>query len=377
MPAPRFLEQLGEQSIPIDRILLDPNNPRLATTTFETVREGRIARERIQRATLQKLNEGPYEMDRLRASIRRSGLLPMDRIVVRPVAEDGEDEEGEQLFVVVEGNRRIAAIKTLLEQHEEGELELEEQVVETLEEPTVLVLSEETAELARLDQWVIQGVRHITGIREWGGYQAARTIQTMIQELDYDEREVADALGLSLQRVRRSIRVLSGLDQMQEDEEYAEYAGPDLYAYFDEVIRRRKVRDWVGWDDSEYEFTNEDRARMLYAWITPDEELDGDRRVPTSGDVRNLDPVLDSDAALAVLNTPGATLQDAVRVAGPIAPETEWRRPVERAIEALRSMPMSVLEDMQEEDRELLEGIRDIAKRRLDYAESFTPPAEQ
>src|SRR5687767_5247454 len=130
MPAPRFLEQLEEQSISIDRILLDPNNPRLATTSFETVREGRIARERIQRATRQKLNEGPYEMDRLRASIRRSGLLPVDRIVVRPLAEDGEDQDGEQLFVVVEGNRRIAAIKTLLEQHEEGELELEEQVAE-------------------------------------------------------------------------------------------------------------------------------------------------------------------------------------------------------------------------------------------------------
>lgn len=370
MPAPGFLEQLEDLEIPLDRILLDPNNPRLLTTTFETVREERISAPRIQRATLERLNEGPYEMDRLRASFRRSGLLPVDRIVVRPLATEDEVDDEERLYVVVEGNRRIGAMKTLVRQHEEGELELEDSVLETIETPAVLVLGEESASRARLDQWVIQGVRHISGIREWGGYQAARTIETMIDELDYDEREVADALGLSLQRVRRSLRVLSALRQMQEDDEYGEYAVPDLYAYFDEVIRRVKVRDWIGWDDDEYEFTDEERARMLYGWIAPDDDLDGQRRIPTSGDVRQLDPVLDDDAALAVMNTAGGTLVEALRLAGP-PPETQWRRPVERAVEALRSIPVSVLEDLQDEDRELIERIRDIAEARLRIAEEF------
>lgn len=366
MPVPEFPQRLHEQSLPIDQIFLDPNNPRLATVSSEETPENRIAEETVQLATLRRLNDGRFDQEGLRSSIKRSGLLPIDRIVVRPI--EGEQDEK---YVVVEGNRRIGAIKSLLRLYADGDLTLEEPVLATIDEPHVLVLEGEGAEEARLDQWLIQGVRHISGIRPWGGYQAARTIQTMIDRLGYNEREVAEALNLSVQRVKRSMRVLAALGQMSEDDEYGEFAVPDLYSYFDEMIRRVTVRNWVRWDNDSYRFTDEDRAREFFSWIAPDEELSDEPRIPTSEGVRQLDDVLASEAALAVLNTPGNSLGDALVVAAPAPLEPEWRRPVERAIDALNAIPMGVLESLEGDDRDLIERIRDLAARRLEQADAL------
>lgn len=367
MPVPQFPERLKEKAIPIEDILLDANNPRLAEITSEVTPEKRIAEKGVQDATLRRLNEGPFDMGGLRGSIRRSGLLLLDRIVVRP-------HKGTEKFVVVEGNRRIGAIKTLLDLHASGDVTLDDEILPGLHKPKVLVLQESDPEKARLDQWVIQGIRHFTGIRDWGGYQAALTIKNMVEEMGYSDREVADALNLTLHRVRRSLRVISALEQMKDDEEYGELATPDLYAYFDEVIRRLSVRNWVGWDDENYIFTNEDRARQLYSWISPDDELDDEPRISQSADVRQLDPVLANDAALAILDTPGQTLTAALRVAGP-QPESEWRNPVRGAVSALRAIPTSALEELDEEDRTLIESLRDLAVNRLKLSERLRAEA--
>jgi hypothetical protein len=245
---------MGEQTVPLENIMLDPNNPRLiglgtvGTEAYQSVPETRIAEETVQETTLTKLNGNrTFDQDSLRASIENSGLLPVDRIVVRPIAAQ---INGQPAYVVVEGNRRIAACRTLLQQHDSGEKTLSPEVLASINNPKVLVLSEDTPAEARLDQWVIQGIRHISGIRPWGAYQAAKTIEAMLTKLDYSEQEVSRSLSISVQRVRRSMRVLSTLQQMAESDDYAEYSGPDLYAYFDEALKRPAVRKWLGWSDA-------------------------------------------------------------------------------------------------------------------------------
>lgn len=370
MPVPEFPSRLSEQAVAIEDILLDPNNPRLAEMSSEKTPEERISEPGVQAATLGKLNEGNFDLAGLRSSIRRSGFLLLDRVVVRPA----QNAPGK--MVVVEGNRRIGAIKTLLQQHDAGDLSLAEEILPGLREPNVLVLAESDPHRARLDQWVIQGVRHFSGIRDWGGYQGAQTIRSMVEEMGYQDREVAEALNLPLQRVRRSLRVIAVLHQMGEDEEYGEYATPDLYAYFDEVARRVNVRTWLGWDADKMEFTEEDRTRQLYSWIIPDEELDGERRIPQSADIRQLDPILANSAALAILDTPGQTINAALRIAGPL-PESEWRNPVRGALSALRAIPTSALEELEDEERQLIEDLRDMAANRLKLAERLRLERQQ
>jgi hypothetical protein len=87
--------------------------------------------------------------------------------------------------------------------------------------------------------------------------------------------------------------------------------------------------------------------------------------------IRRLDQVLDDQAALEVLNTPGRTIDDALRIAQPqVGPD--WREPLERAVKALDVVPISDLEHLSDEDKSLIEELMEIAQRRLDQAASFS-----
>lgn len=366
-----FQDLLEEATIPLERILLDPNNPRLiGLDDYAGVAESRAAEPEVQTRTLSRLNENrSFDQESLRASIEQSGLLPIDRVVVRPSGL--RDEAGEGLFIVVEGNRRIAACKTLLAQHHVAEKNLSQAVLESIKNPTVLVLEEEEANRARLQQWVIQGVRHISGLKQWGAYQSAKTIEAMIDQLGYTEQEVAGALSISVQRVRRSMRVLSALSQMAESDDFAEFAGPSMYSYFDEVLKRPKVRQWLGWNEDLKQFDEDDNLQQFYSWITPDEELDGGRRIPVSENVRQLDSILGDAAALESMNTPGQTVDDASKIAAPTA-GPNWIEPLERALSALNAMPIGDLEDLDPDAKDVIEKVVALAQKRLEQASAFS-----
>lgn len=371
MPSESYAQRLRDQQIPLSRILLDPNNPRLlGIEAFQGgVSEGRYAEEQVQQKTLDRLNgQRAFDQESLRNSIEQSGLLPIDRIVVRP-ARTGTSDDGEH-YVVVEGNRRIAACKTLLQAHESGDKDLPDHVLSTIREPSVLVLAEGVTDDPVLDQWVLQGVRHISGIRPWGPYQAAKAIEALKTRLGYTEHEVSNALSISVQRVRRSLRVLSALQQMAENEDYAEYATPDMYTYFDEVVKRPAVRQWLGWSNESGSFEDEERAQHFYSWITPDDDLEGRPKIGSSEGVRRLDAVLQDPAALEVLNTPGKSIDDALTVAAPTT-TPDWTEPLARAIRALDAVPISDLEDLSESNRSLIEQLVGLANRRLGQADSF------
>lgn len=366
-----FVDRLSEMQIPLAQILLDPNNPRLiGLDGYTGVPETRINEPQVQERTLERLNSvRSIDQEALRASILQSGLLPVDRIVVRPIITDGTSN---QIYVVVEGNRRIAACKTLVALHEAAEKTLTPRVLASISDPSVLVLAEDKTEEARLDQWVIQGVRHISGIKPWGAYQAAKTIEAMLDKLGYSESEVANTLSISIQRVRRSARVLAAIRQMAESDDYAEFATPETYAYFDELLKRPAIRNWLGWSNDSNSFENDERLEQVYTWMTPDDELDGRSRLPVAESVRKLDGVLEDPAALEVMNTPGRTVDDAAAAAAPnLAPD--WTEPILRATKALDAVPIGDLENLSEENEGLIKALVELGQKRLDQASKFRP----
>ena len=103
----------------------------------------------------------------LKNSILRNGFLPLDRIVVREL--DGIRGK----YVVIEGNRRLAALKWLRSDIDEGLVAEEgidpdsdylEKLAESTKEIEVLVyLGDDKNDIA----WILQGIRHIGGIRDW------------------------------------------------------------------------------------------------------------------------------------------------------------------------------------------------------------------
>src|ERR1035438_7886348 len=96
-------------NVKLDQLLLDPNNPRFAELDDAAeVIESRFNEPRIQSETMNKMKADKLKVSELRDTIKTIGFLPMDRIIVRKWKQSKKDEEK---YVIIEGNRRITALK--------------------------------------------------------------------------------------------------------------------------------------------------------------------------------------------------------------------------------------------------------------------------
>lgn len=222
------MEALSEFLAPIqintDDLLLDPNNPRFAELgeAIDQVPEHRFAEPKIQKATFEKMKTPRFNVVELRDTIKELGFLPMDRLVVR--LWRGSNEEPKK-YVVVEGNRRVTALRWLLELHELGKETLSEGQLESFRVLETLLLDDERA--PKTARWILPGLRHVSGIKEWGPYQKARTVFEL-REIGKSPQEAAQSLGLSTREANQLWRAFLALEQMKADEEYGELAEPRL-----------------------------------------------------------------------------------------------------------------------------------------------------
>ena len=122
-----YNDELESRPLSLDKLFLDPNNPRFSSERDKPTPEMKIPDLKIQEKTQKRIEE--FGVKEVRDSILRNGFLPMDRIVVRPINGHGEK------YVVVEGNRRLAALKSLhrlIEDEEINEEGIDEKYLEKL-----------------------------------------------------------------------------------------------------------------------------------------------------------------------------------------------------------------------------------------------------
>ncbi|MEG6550215.1 hypothetical protein V6C53_08265 [Desulfocurvibacter africanus] len=219
------------------------------------------------------------------------GFLPFDRIVVRLFAPGK--------YIVVEGNRRVAAIKTILGDTKRKVLSPEPHILAGLDKVEVLNLQAPAGQVETASL-LIQGVRHISGVRNWGPYQQGRLIHVLVDKEGMKQSEAALAVGLSPGRVGVLLRAFYGMQQMMEDPEFGKRADTSLLSCFEYAYGKLPVRAWLGWDDEARKYVNEDILRFFYRCIIPDESL-GKARFQAR-DIRDLLPeVVENEAALARL----------------------------------------------------------------------------
>ena len=89
-------------------LLLDPNNPRLHTHQDDHVDEAEYHKFEVQRDTIEKMRDKKFNIDELVRGIEVNGFIPVDHIFVRKYLDT-------EYFLVLEGNRRVTAIKTILQ----------------------------------------------------------------------------------------------------------------------------------------------------------------------------------------------------------------------------------------------------------------------
>ena len=293
------------QDISISKLLLDPNNYRfLDGKKFKKKAANRFHEESVQNATVEKL-EQHYDLDELKHSIITNGYVPMERIIVIPYSKKSG------FFLVVEGNRRVAALKSLLKEEEEGVRELTPAQTTSFSKIPCAVLKSAGTSLKHAER-IIMGIRHIAGPREWGAYQQALLVSELKDDEDLEFKEIGEALGISSVEAARRYRAIGALKQMEADELFSKKAEPAFYRLFHELVALPGVRERFGWSWEESAFDDTEKARQFFELICGDTK--NDPKIKTYGDVRKLKSVVGNPKAEDSLFDTDEPLSEAIRI---------------------------------------------------------------
>ncbi len=342
-----------EKNLGIDQLILDPNNYRYQDEVdFFFTEEERYADPGVQRKAFAKLRDESLES--LKNSITHNGFIPVEKIVVI------DYPHGENLYVVVEGNRRTAALKWI-QQEIDGGLDAPETLGDTLSAVPVIVL-EDVEDRGIAERSALMGIRHVSGIKQWGGYQRAKLVAEMKDRLGLSPQEVAQRLGMSSHEVFRRYRAFKALEQMREDGDHGEWANPEKYPIFHEALAVPLVREWLGWDEEDASFGDYSNLAHFYDLITPTPNEDGQKdsgaKIASYQDVRELRAILQNAEAKRVLLDPNKSLWDAISISRKDELKAAWRSEIHSAIAALGNVGALELIDLSDEDIEGLENLQ-------------------
>ncbi len=186
------------QRIKLDKLMLDPNNPRLA--------ELGVPKTATQFDLLKALWE-KMAVEEVAMSIAYSGYFEYEQLFV--------EERNDGKFDVIEGNRRLAAVKLLVDAN------LREKIRAT-KLPTVT--KEQAAALATLpaivttreDLWRYLGFKHVNGPATWGSYAKAQYIAHVHNDYGVPLEEIALQIGDYNSTVLRMYRGLMIVEQAED-----------------------------------------------------------------------------------------------------------------------------------------------------------------
>lgn len=353
-----------EQRIPLDNLLLDPNNYRYQESDdFVYADEARFGEAQVQARAYARLKQSEG-LKALKSSISSNTYIPSERIVVRPYSSNPDK------FLVIEGNRRTAAAKWIKEDHAAGAAVGDDVLGSISELPCVVVNASQDAQVVHAS---LMGIRHVSGIKQWGGYQRAKLVVTMRDELDLGANEVAERLGMSTHEVNRRYRAFKALYQFQQDEEYGEHFKPSLYPIFHEAVSLSPVKEWLGWDEQQSQFLNDEELYKFYGLITPARVEEGDGeisdfppKINSYGQVRELRTILTNpDAFDSLVNHHESSIDEAIAIAKQPEVARHWIRSVSAARRALEDMSIRVIKEIPDADIDELRSLKELIDERL------------
>lgn len=367
-----YNEELEAIAVSVKNLFLDPNNPRF----FDEGKERRIAEEKITDETEQSNTQDhlieKFGIEELFNSILRNGFLPLDRIVVRPI--QGQPE----MYVAVEGNRRLAALKLLhqrIEDNEISETNAPPEYLEKLKEKTnqieVLLYKGSENDIS----WILQGIRHISGIKDWEPALRARLVAEQIDEAGLNFTEAAQKFGLTAVNVGRLYRAFKALQQMKGDTEYGPKYRNEYYSLFEEAYKNTKVRQWLGWDEERKIFTNEDKLKQFYSWIVPDEEHeDKKRRIHDPKHLRFLAEFLEKKREDLIGQIDRHEISVEVAYGQAIQTQTvyNWEAEIKKAKNIIDSIPSGVMQDFHNELSEKLQELQSTISQQMKMLEALS-----
>jgi hypothetical protein len=261
-----------------------------------------------------------WTLDELAESFLISGFWPQEAVIAVK-----EKLYGQSHFVVVEGNRRLAALKNL-KMAVDGKqpskywtgLVAGKSVPKALFDsvPYILVAS-------RKDVSSYLGFRHVTGIKEWNPAEKAEYIAKLIDDDNLSFEDVRKKIGSKAPTVRQHYISYRLLLQMEQQEDVSIEAVEEKFSVLYLSLRTQGVQKYLHIDiqappskaKTPVPKAHLDNLVNFSRWLFGD-----DKHPPLFTDSRNVDnfgKILESDAAVEYLErTPDPRFELAYRKAG-------------------------------------------------------------
>ncbi|MEZ9049504.1 ParB N-terminal domain-containing protein [Vibrio sp. 10N.247.311.64] len=247
--------------VTIKQLLLDPNNLRLDVALTETA----IPEEDYllhQSDTLERLE---YEnIDELRESILNNGFIEVDRIVVKEVDTISSKQK---LYIVIEGNRRTAALKGLYNDYLDGTIDIDDELKLQFSNINVCCITTKDPDKISTLSASLMGIRHVSGPKKWQGVQSAKLVYQLYKQ-SRAFPEIASLLGISPSDAERRYEGYLAFLQMKECR--PEGTLTKHYALLLEFLSNKISRTWLGWNG--LAFSNEDTYEVLFDHLLPAKE---------------------------------------------------------------------------------------------------------
>ena len=217
----------------LDQIALDPKNPRL----------GRSAQNRSlqQHEIFDMLRD--WSLEELATSFLESGFWAHEAVLCVE-----EEVHGDNRLVVIEGNRRIAALMRLKKTYDGDETSQKWlEIIDDVAEPEVLFSQ---VPFIRIDNRrevdAFLGFRHVTGIKQWTPPEKARFIAKLIDENGLSYRDVMRQIGSKTPTVQRNYIAYSILIQMEKIEGLDIEKVENKFSVLFLSLARSDVREFLG-----------------------------------------------------------------------------------------------------------------------------------
>ena len=295
--------------IPLEKLQLDSDNPRLPVSMH-----GKPEAEILEYMLLDA------SLIELMLAIGKNDFFPGEQLLVTANVDD--------TYKVVEGNRRLSALKLLNDpglarvQRSKIHHALAETQYRPTEIPCLLFETEE-------DIHKYLGYRHITGIKEWKLLEKARYLYNLWknvytgQSINTAAREIAKSIGSRKDYVKR---ILIGYEiyRLIEDEKFYRIPGLDdttfHFNYIADSLNKSYISEFLGIDlgeESEEYVANlsKDNLKEWTYWLFEKNSQNRTRLIGDSHDLTALNRILSIPEAKAAFRK-GASLEDAVELTG-------------------------------------------------------------
>lgn len=348
------------KKINIKDLKLDVYNPRLPKSKQGKDEDLIIEFMLLEAATLE-----------LMMAIGENDYFAGEQLLVVP----DESEKGK--YIVVEGNRRLTAVKLLTDPSlaKVKKESLKKIYAEADHKPTnipCLVFEKKENILKYL------GFRHITGIKSWRLLEKARYLNDLkdqeFKDVNFGQacRDIAKMIGSSSSYIRRLLTGLT-LYRKVEDEGFYQIDGLNdskfHLNYFVDALNKEHLRNFIGVDFNSDEPVEKLKPKNLetvtHWWF---EKTEGHPRVlGDSKGLKKLDAVVNNDTALVAFRDNGATIDEAYNLTGQI--DVLFRKEVEKSLAALSRADIysNKVKDFYTGMYEDLKTIREIALKIRNY----------